>query len=102
MSQEKPLFKLEKDFEEAKLLIHKLAQTFDDGAIVKCESPTCDGLSIKALFYCSTEFKEACKGLNWDTGDKLFTNFCLVLHGTAHEKWVATIEDIEEDEEHTG
>jgi hypothetical protein len=69
MSQEKPLFKLEKDFEEAILLIQKLAQTFDDGATVKCESPTCDGLSINALFYCITEFKEACKGLNWDTGD---------------------------------
>jgi hypothetical protein len=88
MTQEKPLFKMEKDFEEAKLLIQKLAQTFDDGATVKCESPTCDGLSIEALFYCITEFKEACKGLNWDTGDELFTNFCLVLHGTAYEKWL--------------
>jgi hypothetical protein len=86
MSQEKHLLKLEKDFEEAKLLVQKLAQTSDDGATVKCESPTCDGLIIEALFYCITEFKEACKGFNWDTGDELFTNFHLVLHGTAHEK----------------
>ena len=75
MSKAKPLFELEKDFDEKELLMQKLTQNFDDGSTTKRERPAVDGSSIEALFYGIEEYGEACKGLQWDAYDELIDNF---------------------------
>jgi hypothetical protein len=46
-----------------------------------------DGASIEAILYCGREFLETAKELDFDTGDKLFNNFCHILQGPAKDNW---------------
>ena len=99
MSKARPLFELEKDFDEKELLMQKLTQNFDDGSMVKRECPAVDGSSIEALFYGVEEFGEACKGLQWDAFEELSDGFRLILRGTARERWDMTVGSIPEADE---
>jgi hypothetical protein len=44
-----------------------------------------DGASIEEILYCLREFLETATALNFNTGDKLFGNFCCTFQSAAKD-----------------
>ena len=85
----KPLFELEKDFEEEKLLQTKVVVQHDDGSERKVYAPTINGKSMEACIYVANEFLSSiCKKLDVeDKPEKLYESFRDLLSGVARTKW---------------
>jgi hypothetical protein len=87
MAQRKPILQLKADCDPTKFIQVKLTQTYAGGRTVKRDTPTMDGASIQAVLQCIREFDELASDLNFDTGNKLFSNFCRILRGAAKDEW---------------
>jgi hypothetical protein len=79
MAQTTPVIALKQDFDPDEIPLICVQQDYDDGTKEKMEIPIIDGHSVEANLHSMNEFLEAAEELKFDTDNKCFKFFHVVL-----------------------